>query len=651
MEYPDNEQHPHKDVGPTSDQAGNVQPPASLLPAVLSRLGLGQVASGEGKQINELQEALHSPDWQVRAAAVRALEKLGAWAPTESLIQALHDKDGSVRAAAVHALGSLGEHIPILYIVNALQDSDWHVRETAVLMLGKREQRIPDRLLRALANDQDAAVREATQLAQQWTRLDGLRAIKPEGKKQAGMQVIPGIGSSNQAQQAQQQLPAADNQGAQPFQTTRESLWDKTFKNNRNMLTSSNTINPVGEHMQEQEQKQEYEYDGYHDETFTRWEKVTSYAPAPRPHRLRGITIVSSIILFFILVAGGSMAAFLFTRYQTVVGPQSLPSNAIATAVPSKLPQLPGQQITAYFNHHDIVNAVQWSPDSTQIASASDDQTVQVWDAFTGQTIAIYGGHSAQVKTVAWSPDGNLIASGSVDGTIEIWQVSTRNLLQTLHLQAAATPFHIGALQALSGGGNPGVYKLAWSPDGKRLAAAMNSNIVQVFDVRTGGVVLTYSGFSNKVNALDWSPDGKYIVTTGTSNPTTVWNASTGQNIVTYPLNDRDAEYSLAWSPDSKRIALGNVDGSVRIWKPFSNEILAYNGHSQNVTSIAWSPDGKRIATASIDNTVQISDANTSQLYYTYANFKNEVRTVAWSPDGRFIAAGSADNSVQVWQA
>ena len=649
MEYPDDEQHPHKDVGPTPDQAGNVQPPASLLPNVLSRLGLGQEASVEEKQVDELRVALHSPDWQVRAAAVRALEKLGAQAPTEFLVQALHDKDGSVRAAAVHALGTMSERMPVQHIVSALEDSDWHVRETAVLMLGKRGQQIPDRLLSTLANDQDASVREATQLAQQWTRADGLRAITPEGKKQAGMQVTPGAGSGGQVQQIQQQLPAADNQGAQPFQTTRQSLWDKAFKNNRNKLTSSNTINPVGGHMQEQEQKQEY--DGYHDETFTRWEKVTSYAPAPRPHRLRGITIVSSIVLFFILVAGGGMATFLFTRFQAVVGSKVLPSFATPMAVATKLPQLPGHQITAYINHHDIVNAVQWSPDSTQIASASDDQTVQVWDAFSGQTASIYGGHSAQVKTVAWSPDGNLIASGSVDGTVEIWQVSTRNLLETLHLQPAASTSHIGALQALSGGGNPGVYKLAWSPDGKRLAAAMNSNIVQVFDVKTGGVVLTYNGFSNKVNALDWSPDGKYIVTTGTSDPTTVWNASTGQNIVTYPLNDRDAEYSLAWSPDSKRIALGNVDGSVRIWKPFNNQILAYNGHSQNVTSIAWSPDGKRIATASIDNTVQISDANTSQLYYIYANFNNEVRTVAWSPDSRFIAAGSADNSVQVWLA
>src|SRR5258708_11483008 len=100
MEYPDDEQHSHKDAGPTPDQAGNVQPPASLLPNVLSRLGLGQEASVEEKQVDELRVALHSPDWQVRAAAVRASEKLGAQAPTEVLVQALHDKDGSVQAAA-----------------------------------------------------------------------------------------------------------------------------------------------------------------------------------------------------------------------------------------------------------------------------------------------------------------------------------------------------------------------------------------------------------------------------------------------------------------------------------------------------------------------------------------------------------------------
>src|SRR6266496_2999159 len=245
-----------------------------------------------------------------------------------------------------------------------------------------------------------------------------------------------------------------------------------------------------------------------------------------------------------------------------------------------------------------------------RIASASDDQTVQVWDAFTGGNKVVYGGHTAKVTTVAWSPDGTSIASGDLNGTVQIWNPSNGNLYLTYRFQAAATvDSHIGALQATSGGGDPGVHTVVWSPD------------------------------------------GRYIVVAGSSIPTTVWNAGNGQNVFTYPENDQDAEFSLAWSPDSKNIALGNIDGTVRVWEPSTNKVLAYKGQSMNVYSLAWSPDGTRIASGSIDDTVQIWDASTLTTLFTYRGHTNEIRAVSWSPDSEYVASGSSDQTVQVWQA
>jgi WD40 repeat protein len=62
-----------------------------------------------------------------------------------------------------------------------------------------------------------------------------------------------------------------------------------------------------------------------------------------------------------------------------------------------------------------------FSSDGRRIASASDDETVKVWDAGTGQETLTLKGHTDEVRGIAFSPDGRLIASASSDGTVKIW--------------------------------------------------------------------------------------------------------------------------------------------------------------------------------------------------------------------------------------
>jgi WD40 repeat protein len=73
------------------------------------------------------------------------------------------------------------------------------------------------------------------------------------------------------------------------------------------------------------------------------------------------------------------------------------------------------------------IDSISWSPDSTQIASSSEDGTVQVWNAFTGDNITTYRGHISNdvpypVLRVAWSPIGDRIASTGFDETVQVWE-------------------------------------------------------------------------------------------------------------------------------------------------------------------------------------------------------------------------------------
>jgi len=618
--------------------------PATLLPAVLHRLGLDNASPIHQPTAQNALNDLQSNDWQIRVAAVRTLGTLGQQASIKPLLAALQDEDDSVRAAAIHALTTLGEQVPIEHFIAALHDPAWHVRETAILALAQRHQSLPPNVFDEVLRDQDSTVREAAQLALQWTRqgrvlpqLQSTSATSVPLVQPAQLQDTPKA-RSRQHMQPQHMQPATPSQN----HLSTQNNYGKQHKNNSNQGASMRE-----QRTQPAMQDPEYEYYTYGDDNMSRqWEKVTSYAPKKnqKPLWIGGII---GVAVFFIAAAS---AWTLFAHNAAVLQIGFMQPTVMPQVTP--MPVLSSQTVYIYQNHHAPVNAVAWSPDSTRIASASDDMTVQVWDALTGNKPYIFGGHTSPVDTVAWSPNGQLIASGSVDDTIKVWDPNNGRVDLTYHFFQAADIAHIGALQAFSGG-DPGTYSLVWSPDGSRIAAAMGSSVVKVFDAHTGNTLFSYANFSDKITALAWSPNGKYIITAGANNTTTIWNANNGTTVFTSPIRDRNSVFSLAWSSDSKRIAIGYLDGTVRVWNPFSGSFLAVNVRSQNVYALAWSPDGTRLATASIDDTVRVLNATTGEQLAGYTGYTNGLNTitVAWSPNGSFIASGSSDDTVQVWKA
>jgi WD40 repeat protein len=81
--------------------------------------------------------------------------------------------------------------------------------------------------------------------------------------------------------------------------------------------------------------------------------------------------------------------------------------------------------LTRLDGHRDSVLGMEWSPDDSRIATASDDRTARIWDPETGEELDRLEGHTSGVLDCVWSPDGNLLVTGSRDYKARRWDLST----------------------------------------------------------------------------------------------------------------------------------------------------------------------------------------------------------------------------------
>ena len=74
--------------------------------------------------------------------------------------------------------------------------------------------------------------------------------------------------------------------------------------------------------------------------------------------------------------------------------------------------------------HLDYIRTVEFHPEYPWIVSASDDQTIRIWNWQSRSSIGVLTGHNHYVMCARFHHKDALVVSASLDQTVRVWDIS-----------------------------------------------------------------------------------------------------------------------------------------------------------------------------------------------------------------------------------
>lgn len=291
------------------------------------------------------------------------------------------------------------------------------------------------------------------------------------------------------------------------------------------------------------------------------------------------------------------------------------------------------------------VKDILFSPGGRELAVAT---TIGIWiyDVSTGNERDLLRGPMGGANAIAYSSDGRALAAAHEDRTVYIWDIFKGS--------AQAFPGHTGDIRAI-----------AFSDDDSMVASGGTDNTVRIWDVHTNKLREILPGYTSAVSSIAFSSDSSMLAGGSKDGTIRIWDTGTGEKIYEFNGHTELVSGVIFLRYDSILIS-SSLDGTIRLWDLGApgGSLSPPRRHSAPVHAVAFTSNTStsdadeytfasgsedrliRVWNTTIDHLVNSFDQNPDSVFDGHGDSVNEVR---FSPDGRTLATASFDGTVRLW--
>ncbi|MCI0710874.1 MAG: protein kinase [Chloroflexi bacterium] len=284
-----------------------------------------------------------------------------------------------------------------------------------------------------------------------------------------------------------------------------------------------------------------------------------------------------------------------------------------------------GSQQIMFENPADDIRTVSFYLPLYYILMGTTDGNMHLVDVRTGAILQTYRGHTDVIQSTVFFGSGEYFASASQDQTIRIWDVDSREIVSTIEMPSrnltslrysnqdremllvAAGGFgailwdveanqEIGVFQE----DDEVVVSAAFDLEAGYLWTGDENGMVRQWNIQTKEVTRSFAADDRRIFGIGFTPDGQYMI------------ISTSTLVKLWDIEDLTIAYSfrvaggLAFSPDGMLVAASGTDQTVHIWElDHEEDARILVGHTGRIRGLAFTSDNQHLISVGDDGQIR----------------------------------------------